>query len=138
MTIAVVVLDVYYRQTSSLSKFFAQYEIKTIDVDDAVIDPIKIKGDFYSSHLNNEPFILTKDKVHYERDSKLFERFNDVHLAQKVAKLQKENRNFMRMKDYDPVSFITEGDTIIYVTVTYTRWGIYKVNLKLDSYSQNN
>jgi len=136
MTIAVVVLAVYYGQTSSLSKSFAQYEIKTIEGDDAVIDPIMIKGDFYSSHLNNEPFILTKDKVHYERDSKLFERFNDVHLAQKVAKLQKENRNFMRMKDYDPINFITEGDTIIYVTVPYTRWGISKDHLHIESYNQ--
>jgi len=136
MTVVVVSLAVYYGKASSLSKLFAQFEFITIEGDEAALDPLIIKGDHYTSYFDYEQFTLTKDKVHYERDNNLFERLDDIYLSQKVAKLQKENRNFMRMKDFDPDSYTRVGDTVIYATVPSTRWGVAKGYIQVERYDQ--
>src|SRR5699024_196026 len=61
---------------------------------------------------------------------------DDNYTSDKVKQLRKENRQFMRMKNSEDASYLEYGDTIIYASVPYTRWGIFKEYVQIETYNR--
>lgn len=136
LLIIVIVFSVFYVQNSMLSNSFAQFKIETIEGDEAIKDKLVIKGDLYASYNTGEAFKIAKDQIDYLRDSSFFDRLEEYYMPDKVKQLRDENRSFMRMKNHDGNSYLENGDTIIYASVPYTRWGILKGHLQIASYNR--
>lgn len=134
--IVVIMFSYYYVQAGTLSETFGKIKIKTVEGDESFVDDVVIKGDYYGNYYNSESFEIRKDGTDFLRDKSYIERLDDYYLTDKVKQLRKENRQFMRMKDSNAESYIEYDDMIIYVSVPYTRWGIFKGYLQVETYNR--
>lgn len=131
--VSVITLTIFYIQNETLSKSFTSFNINTVEGDDAMKDEMVIKGDAFTIYGSEESFTITKDGTKYVRDESIIGRSN-YYVPEKVKQLRQEHRNFMRMKDDDAPSYIKEGDTLIYANVPYTRWGVLKGKVTIETY----
>lgn len=134
--IIIAMFSYYYVQAGALTDTFVKYKINTIEGDESLIEGLIVKGDYYTGSYNGESFKVSKDGTDYLRDEPLLDRFEDYYISDKVKQLRKENRQFMRMKDNNEESYIEHGDLIIYASVPYTRWGIFKGYLQIETYNR--
>src|SRR5699024_7960938 len=104
--------------------------------DEALLENVMLEGDFFHSYINGESFRIKNNQTEYLRDQSFFNRIEDYHVPEKIFQLRKDYRNFMRMKDPSENSFIENDDMIIYATVPYTRWGIIKDYVHLESFNK--
>lgn len=133
--IIAVTLSLFYIRVETLTKSYAQFEIKTIEGDESAIDSLVIKGDMYSSYLQYEPFKLTKDGVTYLRDESFFERI-DYYEPEYTKKVKKETRKFLRGKSVELSNFAERENMIYHVEIPFTRWGLLENVIKVQSYDR--
>lgn len=136
VVIVFVMFSYYYVQAGTLSDTFEQFNIKTIEGDESLLDDVVIKGDYYGGNYVDQSFKVSKDGTDYLRDASYFDRLEDYYISDKVKKLRKENRQFMRMKNSEESSYLEHENTIIYASVPYTRWGVFKGYLQLETYNR--
>lgn len=133
--IIIVTFSLFYVQSHTLSQSFPQYKINTIEGDESFSDELLIKGDFYGPYADEE-FEVTREGTNYLRDERLIKRLEGNHVPNKVQQLRNEQRKFMRMKSYDENEYFIVEDTIISVQIPYSRWGIYKGIIELETYNR--
>lgn len=133
--IIIVTFSLFYVQAHTLSQSFPQYKINTIEGDESLSDELIIKGDFYGPYADEE-FEITREGTNYLRDERLIKRLEGNHVPNKVQQLRNEQRKFMRMKSYDENEYLIVEDTIVSVQIPYSRWGIYKGLIELETYNR--
>lgn len=134
--VIIITLSTFYLQMGNVTSSFAQYEIKTVEGDESMIENVVVKGDYYASYVNYEQFKLTKDGTHYLRDEPFLKRLDGYYVSDQVAQLQNGNRKFMRMKNSEVNTYFETDDLIISAEIPYTRWGTFKGHLELETYNR--
>lgn len=137
LIVITVTFSIYYLEENTLSEAFAQFHMKTIEGDEAIEEQVVIKGDFYSSYNTGEVFKITQQGTHYLRDESFFDRMDAYYIPEKVKQLQQENRRFMRMKSEDHNAYVETEDMIIYADIPYTRWGVLKGYVEVETYNRD-
>lgn len=136
LVIVVAMFSFYYMQAGTLSDTFEQFNIRTVEGDEALLDDVSIIGDHYGEYQINESFKIGRSGINYLRDGSFIERLEDYYISDKVQQLRKENRQFMRMKNSEERAYLEYDDTIIYVSVPYSRWGVFKGYLQVETYNR--
>lgn len=134
--IIVAAFSLFYINNQLLSNTYAQFNIATVAGDEAVKERLIIRGDYHPSEMTFEEFKLTAEGTNYMRDEAFFNRRNDYNAPEKIATLQEENRSFMRAKSTEENMYVEQEDTLIYASIPYTRWGVSKGYLQIETYER--
>ncbi|MED4079793.1 hypothetical protein P4637_15755 [Halalkalibacterium halodurans] len=115
----VVVLGTFFIQTTLANLALPEFDIKKVTGDLAEIDPVIINGYYEDRIVRSDMWITSKETVHLNERS-FFERMNDLQFhSPLVQDLYKNNRSFLRGKNFYSGTFIENDEQIIYVSLPW-------------------